>query len=326
MERAAKTVSDWFQSLVEKWQRFWFTPTAPHTLALLRMLNGAMLFYTHLVWGKDLLAFLGPNAWINRDTAKLLNTLPTGENYTWSYLYYIDSPWLLGMLHLLALAVFAMYAAGLLTRITAVLAWLITLSYCHRLVGTQYGLDQVNAFLAMYLMLAPCGAVYSLDAWLADRKSNVKRPLARSTATTIATRLIQLHLCVIYFFGGVSKMRGEMWWDGSAVWFAIANLEYQTLSLTWLISCRWLIALLTHVTVLWETFYCVLVWPRWSRPLVLALAFGVHGFIGFGLGMITFGLAMISANLVFLPPEFVAASMRKIFRSKELPRPAATNS
>ena len=315
MERATQAVIAWLHLLVEKWQRFWFTPTAPHTLALLRILNGAMLFYTHLVWGKNLLDFLGPNAWINRSTAQQLNSLSTGTNYTWSYLYYVESPAILWCLHLAALLILACYTLGLYTRVTAVLAWIITLSYCHRLVGLQYGLDQINTFLVMYLMLAPCGEVYSLDAWLANR-ANPNKTTTLSTATTIATRLIQLHLCVIYFFGGVSKLRGEMWWDGSAVWFAMANLEYQTLNLTWLIHARWLVALLTHVTVLWETFYCVLVWPRWLRPIILALAVAVHGFIAFALGMITFGLAMISANLVFVPPQMVESAVRRLSENK----------
>lgn len=315
MERATQAVIAWLHLLVEKWQRFWFTPTAPHTLALLRILNGAMLFYTHLVWGKNLLDFLGPNAWINRSTAQQLNSLSTGANYTWSYLYYVESPAILWCLHLTALLILACYTLGLYTRVTAVLAWIITLSYCHRLVGLQYGLDQINTFLVMYLMLAPCGEVYSLDAWLANR-ANPNKTTTLSTATTIATRLIQLHLCVIYFFGGVSKLRGEMWWDGSAVWFAMANLEYQTLNLTWLIHARWLVALLTHVTVLWETFYCVLVWPRWLRPIILALAVAVHGFIAFALGMITFGLAMISANLVFVPPQMVESAVRRLSENK----------
>jgi hypothetical protein len=315
VERATQAVIAWLHLLVEKWQRFWFTPTAPHTLALLRILNGAMLFYTHLVWGKNLLDFLGPNAWINRSTAQQLNSLSTGTNYTWSYLYYVESPAILWCLHLAALLILACYTLGLYTRVTAVLAWIITLSYCHRLVGLQYGLDQINTFLVMYLMLAPCGEVYSLDAWLANR-ANPNKTTTLSTATTIATRLIQLHLCVIYFFGGVSKLRGEMWWDGSAVWFAMANLEYQTLNLTWLIHARWLVALLTHVTVLWETFYCVLVWPRWLRPIILALAVAVHGFIAFALGMITFGLAMISANLVFVPPQMVESAVRRLSENK----------
>ena len=62
---------------------------------------------------------------------------------------------------------------------------------------------------------------------------------------------------------------------------------------------------LTQLTVFWEFSYCVLVWPRLTRPLVLAIAIGMHLGIGMFLGMWTFGLAMIIANLSFVSPWVV---------------------
>ena len=112
-------------------------------------------------------------------------------------------------------------------------------------------------------------------------------------------------MCVIYLFGGIGKLRGVAWWDGSAVWMSVANYEYQSLDMTWLAHFPILIALMTHVTVLWETFYCVLVWNRITRPIMLALAVAVHGGIALFLGMITFGLAMIYGNMAFIQPATV---------------------
>ncbi len=152
-------------------------------------------------------------------------------------------------------------------------------------------------------MLGSCGTVYSVDSWLARRRGEGDG--GPSVDTNIAVRLLQVHLCVIYLFGGIGKMRGENWWDGSAMWMSIASLEYQSLDLTWMVHHRWLLALLTHVTVFWETFYCFLVWPKLTRPICLALAVLVHGGIAMALGMKTFGLAMLIANLAFVAPELV---------------------
>jgi hypothetical protein len=124
------SIRAWLTTLVSGWQRFWFVPAAPHTLALMRILGGGMIFYTHLVWAKNLVAFLGPSAWIDRETARLMN-----PPYAWSHLYYIESPALLWTVHLAALAVFAAFTLGLFTRVTAILTAVLTLSYCHRLVG-----------------------------------------------------------------------------------------------------------------------------------------------------------------------------------------------
>lgn len=310
MESRPLSLTQWLSLLVRQWQEFWFTPDAPHTLALIRILGGAMLFYTHLVWGKDLLAFLGPNAWVNRETAQLFNRELSG-GWAFSYLYYVESPVLLWILHIAALVVFALLTVGLWTRVTSVLACIITISYCHRLVGTQFGLDQVNALLATYLAIGPCGAVYSVDRYLAMRRGG-SLAVEPSIAGNIAVRLIQLHMCVIYLFGGLSKLRGETWWDGTAVWLALANYEYQSLDMTWTVHMPFVLALASHLTVFWETFYCVLIWPRATRPIFLGMAVLVHLGIALFLGMPTFGLAMIIANLAFVPPDVVEHALARV--------------
>lgn len=313
MKTLIETPLSWARRAVHGWDSFWFTPAQPHTLALIRILGGAMLFYTHAVWTIGLTAFVGPHAWLNSQAAALLNQGLNSRNYAFSYLYYVQSTALLWALHIAALVVFAMLTVGLFTRVTAVLAWIITLSYCHRLTGSLFGLDQINVFIATYLMIGASGAVWSVDRWLARRRG-AAAPVPPAVSTNIAIRLLQLHMCVIYLFGGIGKMRGEMWWDGSALWFAFASLEYQSLDMTWTVRHRWLLALLTHITVFWETFYGFLVWPRLTRPICLALAVLVHAGIGLTLGMPTFGLAMIVGNMAFLYPETVRAAVTWLCR------------
>lgn len=308
MMTVVEDATDWLRGAWDGWNRFWFQPEQPHTLALVRICGGAMLLYTHLVWLLNSEMFLGRTAWIDAPTAALLNTTVDGRSHAWSYLYYVESPVLLGLLNLAAVVVFFLLTIGLYTRVVSVIACIITLAYCHRLNGSLFGLDQVNAMIAMYLMIGPCGAVYSVDRWLAERRGDAA-PVQPSAGANIAIRLLQLHMCVIYLFGGIGKARGELWWDGSACWFAIANLEYQSMDMTWLVNYRWFIALLTHLTVFWEVFYCFLIWPKLTRPICLGMAVAVHLGIALFLGMPTFGIAMIIGNMAFVSPRFVAATV-----------------
>jgi len=305
MNAAARAAREWIQSLVSGWDQFWFTPARPHTLCVIRILTGAMMLYTHAVWAFGSADFLGPQSWIPASVAR-----STAAPYAWSHLYYVESPALLMLLHLAALVVFLLLTLGVFSRVMAVAAWLLTVAYCHRMQGALFGLDQINAMLGMYLMLGPCGAVFSVDSWWKNRRAPGPVTVAPSVAANIAIRLIQIHLCVIYLFSGIGKTKGGMWWDGSAVWFSVANYEYQSLDMTWLASMPWLIALLSHITIFWELSYCALVWPRRTRPIVLAVAVAVHGGIALFLGMITFGAVMLIANLAFVPPavfEWIAA-------------------
>lgn len=325
---------DWFLAGVHGWDRFWFRPEKPHTLAVLRIATGAMLLYTHVVLASDLEAFLGPDAWVTKEVARGIHDGTFGQaESVWSYLWLLDSMNLLWAHQVLAIVVTFCMMVGFLTRVTAPLAWFIQLMFVHRLTGALFGLDQITTMLAFYLMLAPSGSVYSVDAWLRGRMLKTNRvafewlfPAATPTKMTrIATRLAQVHLCIIYLFGGLWKARGEMWWDGTALWFAAVNYEYQSNDLTWIANYPVLFAGLTHVTVFWETFYCALVWPRWTRPLVLVTAVMVHGGIAVYLGMVTFGTMMIVANGVFLVPETTRAVVEFLFgrgRARSVPRVA----
>lgn len=320
MKTILSAIGDYLAGAVRGWNRFWFTPSDPATLAVIRICTGAMLFYTHLVWSFDLEAFFGPDGWLPREL------LRHGQNWTmwgmkeyhfdtlWSYFWYIKSPTVLWIAHIGALVVFLLLTLGLFSRVMSVLAYLIAVSYVHRVVpGAFFGLDKINCMLAMYLMLGPCGACFSLDRWLKRQKADDDElpPPKRSVGANVALRMIQLHMCVIYLFAGLGKLQGVTWWDGSAVWESVANLEYQSLDMTWLAHWPRLITLMTHVTVFWELFYIVLVWHRAWRPAVLASAVVVHGGIALAMGMITFGLIMLVGNAAFLSPRFVRAALAK---------------
>ncbi len=290
----------WLSETAAGWDRFWFNPADPATLAVIRILAGSMLLYTHLVWGLALTDFFGQHGWLEPKAVELASR----DSYAWSYLWWCQTPLALTVVHTLALIVFALLTVGLFSRTMSVLAFIAAASYASRGLGAQFGLDQINVMLAMYLMIGPSGGAWSLDRWLKSLRAGTPLPPAPpSVAANIAIRLIQLHLCVIYLYAGMGKLMGPAWWNGTAMWQAIANLEYQSIDLTWMADWPRLLNLLTHVTVFWELFYCVLIWPRATRPIMLALAVPMHLGIALCLGMITFGLVMLIANLSFVSPE-----------------------
>jgi hypothetical protein len=311
----------WIAGYVEAWDQFWFTPRLPHTLAVLRILTGAFLLYSHLVLASDLDSFLGDNAWINNDTARALHDGTFGtSDAARSYLWAISNPLLIWLHHGVTIAISTAFLVGFMTRITAPLAWFLQIMYLHRLTGALFGFDQIITYATMYLMIAPCGSCFSVDArlrerWSEQRKSN--RRLAwllpeavPSVTANIATRLLQLHLCVIYLFGGLAKARGQSWWDGTAVWYSVGNYEYQSIDMTWISRFPRIFTAMSHATMFWEIFYCAIVWPKRTRPIVLAIAVAVHGGIALFLGMMTFGMMMIVANGVFVEPETVRRWLR----------------
>lgn len=300
--------SDYFRELrsavSDGWDRFWFRPCDPATISLIRILAGAMILYTHLVWTLDISGFLGTAGRVAPEFVRRFHDpMQSGYHFAWSFWSYAGSGLSLWGLHLLCLIVVAMFTVGWFTRVTSVLTWLITVSYAHRLPGTLFGLDQINIMLAMYLVISPCGARYSVDRLFARRNGVGSVP--PMVSANVALRLIQLHLCVIYLFAGFGKLLGASWWDGTAIWLSLANLEYQSIDMTWLCKFPRLVNLMTHVALLWEVSYIALIWPRMTRPIVLLLAIPIHLGIAMCLGMVTFGVVMLIANLAFVSPVLI---------------------
>ncbi len=282
------------RSITQSVEQFFFAPSSPEVLAWIRIATGAMIAYIHLVWLMDLKSFFGPEALVN---GEVLESLHRGR-WKWTYLSGNESLLLATLHEIVAFGAGIAMALGVQTRFSTPLAWFLTLMTVHRLPPMLFGLDQIVVMLSFALSVSRSG-----DAWSLDRKFGWILAPTESWRNTLATRLIQLHLCVIYFFGGLGKARGWMWWDGSAMWFSAASYEYQSLDLTWIGRLPTLGSILTHLTLFWEITYIALVWPKATRPFVLAVAFFVHAGIAIFLGMITFGTMMIVANLAFVPAK-----------------------
>ncbi len=290
-------ISGYFSQWFELWDRFWFTPRDARMLGLFRIIVGLMLIYTHAVWSLELETFFGNDAVLPKEYRA---GLVPGQSFLWSHFDWVGQG-ALWPVHILGLLIFAAFTCGFQTRVTGVLSALLVISYANRTTGAQFGLDQINAFMAMYLAIGPSGQQFSLDRWL----NKTDKAPSESVGANLAIRLIQVHLCLVYLFAGMGKLQGEYWWNGEAIWGAIANLEYQTIDLTFLAEHMWLVNIITFTALTWEVAYPFLVWPRLTRPLFVGMAMLVHLGIGLCMGMMTFGLIMAIANLAFVPPSWL---------------------
>jgi uncharacterized membrane protein YphA (DoxX/SURF4 family) len=298
--------SGYLQQWIAAWTAFWFTPQASTTLGLMRIATGSIAFYSLLVWSKELLTFFGPEGMLPPNYRQLYFGLPA-----WSHFDWIQSSSGIWLAHWVCLFIVLLFTLGVFSRVTSVLTALIMISYANRATGALFGLDQILVMLCLYLAVGNSGGAFSVDRWWKMQKArgidSEDRSLlrwsglvSREVSTNIALRLVQLHLCLIYFYAGLGKLQGQTWWNGQAIWFSVASHEYQTLDLTWLADHMSWVAFLTLVTVYWEVTYPALIWNRLTRPLMLLIAFLTHLGIGLAMGMMTFGMIMLVANLSFV--------------------------
>ena len=311
-------VADSARSLARWWNAFWYTPADPTLLGVVRILTGLMLLYTHAVWGMALDAFFGPTAWLSKELVPSIQS----DQFAYSFWWLVPSNWMWPA-YGVSMLILALFTIGLWTRVTSIMALVVVISFAHRVPEALFGLDQINALLTLYLAIGNSGQALSVDRWMARRRGAAAAQPAPSVSANLAQRLINVHMCVIYFFAGTAKLQGPAWWNGEAMWRAFSNLEYQSTDMTWLAWHPWLSNLMTHVSVLWEISFCVLIWrPRW-RPVMLAGAVVMHVGIGACLGMWTFGLIMLVGCALFLPNEAVRQFVAALVPGRIAATPAA---
>ena len=188
--------------------------------------------------------------------------------------------------------------AGLFSRLAAVLAWFLHLCAAKSGGLFAYGADNFMTIGLFYLMLAPHPDGYSLDARIWRRRKTDLELLG------FFRRLLQLHLCVIYLFSGLSKALGGGWWDGSNLWRALTRPPFEILSPHWLASFSFLLPVAGVAVWAIELFYPVFIWGERTRLIWLLLICGMHLVIALSMGMVLFGLIMIVLNLAaFAPPR-----------------------
>src|SRR5262249_48882217 len=167
--------------------------------------------------------------------------------YYWSVWFHVTDPAWMWITHGAIIVVMLMFAVGFCTRVTSVLTWLAALSYIQRSPITLFGVDTMMNVLLIYLMIGPSGAALSVDRWVAHwwkgqkarrdgKQASAWTPPEPSVSANFALRLIQIHFCIIYLASGTTKLMGGNWWNGTAVYYTMANYEFAPLRKDWYLS------------------------------------------------------------------------------------------
>jgi len=299
----------YFSELIESadsgWNRFWFTPSDPLPCSILRLIVG-LLVVVHLV------ALTGQlDRWYAMDgmlppesVRKLVLDDSERPYYHPSYFNYLG-PTESRIVHFLAIAAAAAFAAGIFSHVTGVLTLVALLSYFHRLPLLPAHVEALLIFLVAYLTIGPADDYFSLSRWLASRSgpADAKPTVAPSYWATLSLRLIQVHFSAFVLMVGLAKLNGDAWWEGEGIWHLLAQTHSRPLDLTFLRNVELLVNFWTHSVVCVELAFPVLVWPRLTRPLILAAAAIVWLSLILATGLWLFSLTLIAASLALVPAE-----------------------
>jgi hypothetical protein len=246
--------------------------------------------------------------------------------------FHVSSPTMMWTVHVVCLGIFVLFTLGLWTRVTSVLTWIATLAYIHRANSLfMFGQDTMQNILLVYLTIAPSGAAFSLDAIRARRRAAKAlfaargKPVAwanavlsgpaHSVLANFVLRLLQLHYGVIYLSSGLSKLKGQTWWDHRAAWYTLSNFEFTPIRYD---AYEWLMLQLVEVrpvfvivcaaicygTLMLEISMIFLVWTR-LRMFAVSCAVMLHVGIALIMGLSVFAMYMFALLLCYFPAALI---------------------
>jgi hypothetical protein len=278
--------------VLDAWRSFWFTPVPTLGLHALRFLIGILLIAWLLPFAGDIEAMFGLEGWVDRQAYVQISGLgddapvPLG----WSILYWDaigDNPAVLRATYWTAIAVFALLALGVATRLTSVLTWVLVVSFLAN-PATRFEADYLLGILAFYIMigylllgqwsgnLSVAGRLLGgSEPWL----WNVFRPKApepTSYAANLAIRLLQIHFALIIVSSGLHKLQFGSWWSGVAFWYPLySRFATNEETIRALAPSRdrylFMLTLAEYIVLAWQLGFPLFAWrPRWWR-LVLGL-------------------------------------------------------
>jgi hypothetical protein len=170
----------------------------------------------------------------------------------------------------------------------------------------SYGADNFTTIGLFYLMVAPLPDKLALDHRIR------KIPTKNSSRHGFHRRVLQLHLCFVYFFGGLDKCLGKGWWDGSSMWRALTRPPFDVISPETIASWGHLLPLAGICVCLIEIGYSFFIWSRKTRVIWLILVLGMHIGIGLTMGLYLFSLIMIVLNAAAFAPDLVVGRAKQL--------------
>lgn len=225
---------------------------------------------------------------------------PWKEGVTPAWLYHFLEPWMRSHAMIaVCLAAWILAIVLLLvgwhSRFAAVTCWVLSMSFGNVNPHIDNAGDTIRNILLFYLMLCPCGAVWSLDCW------RNRRDLPAGTRLVVSPwpiGLIFTQMILVYFLNGAYKVLSADWVEGATLYYVLHDTTLTRFSFLQLPLDYPMTRMMTWTVLAWELSFPLLVLYRPTR--ILALCVGVLFHLGIAFTM-DLGFFAAYALCMYLP-------------------------
>lgn len=247
-------------------------------------------------------------SFIPRDAA--LNLLGDFYHSPIAWFFWPDH-WAFAM-HVIFVILLFIYWIGLGGRAIAWMILILQLGFLQRNYAISFGADVVSTVLFFYFVFAETNAHLTVKSFF--KKQISPKWYSTDLMTPVMYRMLQIHISVIYAYTGFEKLKGQTWWDGTALWPVLANPQMVITNLEFVRHIPWLIPFITFMTIVFEIYFPAAMLSKKTRIPWLWMGVSFHLGIAILVWLFPFSLIMMSTYFLFLDPEFLRNKYEKALK------------
>jgi predicted DCC family thiol-disulfide oxidoreductase YuxK len=198
-------------------------------------------------------------------------------------------------MYVVGIAVAVAFTLGWHARLTGFLHWMMIWSLQERNQFITDGGDNIMRIILLFLVLVNTGAHFSASSHRRPRPLPEGLRQVRAIAHNVGILLILGQLSMLYMSTGLYKAMGELWQNGTALYYILRVDEFSWPGAAEMIYRNpYLVVAGTYGTVLFEVMFFPALFSRWTRYAAIAAGVAFHVAIGLVMGLVTFAWSMLS--------------------------------
>lgn len=192
-----------------------------------------------------------------------------------------------------------LFVLGVFTRISAFCVFILLFIFKFRNIYLMDGGDNViTAILPLFLFVKSKSLMKGYEV-LRDR-FGLNNNFYVNKMHNIFVLGIMIQICIVYFFAGLHKLQGEVWLNGTALYYILNSADFSAYTINeYITKSSVMVTFLTWFTILFQLMFPVLVWFSKTKKMMLILGILLHLGIFLFMRIDNFSYVMLACYAVF---------------------------
>ncbi|QQU02385.1 HTTM domain-containing protein [Myroides odoratus] len=195
------------------------------------------------------------------------------------------------------------FTLGLFPRISAILLFFLLFIFKFRNIYLLDGGDNIITALLPFFFFISSKSLCKPYTKIVE-KIGIESNYYLKKLTAVAIFGIMILICIVYFFAGLHKLQGEVWLDGTALYYILNTSDFSAYAVNdYITQFPMLVYALTWSTIVFQLLFPIFVWFNSTRKIVLLIGILLHLGILLFMRIDNFSFIMLACYAVFFTDQ-----------------------